>query len=333
MYETLPRIIQVRRNCIISYDDSKYLPTTQKKNTNTKKKTHTNEFTPSAKKRMKKMLDVWTYSMDNTTTTAFITLTLSSKWLKKENYEGYVKKFIQTIKYKVGGFNHVWKSELQKNGNIHYHILTDKIIDWRIVRAVWNRIQKIHVDCYQIKMKEKYKNGYYFDTKLTNQKNEIIDEETQKKRYLYGKKCNWRNPNSTDIKIVDDVEQLGAYINKYLTKDVEENNEITEKNTPIKRYWGKNQELEKLKFTTIKESELSNNTITEIINNQIKKIVVENTEICIVHSKIKNQELEDKEQEQLKINREILNIQHQKNRENTKNINKEIKKYNTLFNY
>ena len=107
----------------------------------------------------------------------------------------------------------------------------------------------------------------------------------------------------------------------------------TEKNTPIKRYWGKNQELEKLKFTTIKESELSNDTIIENINNQIKKIVVENTEICIVHSKIKNQELDNKEQEQLKINREILNIQHQKNRENTKNINKEIKKYNTLFNY
>ena len=63
---------------------------------------------------MKKTLDVWTYSMDTTTTTAFITLTLSSKWLKNENYEGYVKKFIQTIKYKVGGFNHVWKSELQK---------------------------------------------------------------------------------------------------------------------------------------------------------------------------------------------------------------------------
>ena len=56
-----------------------------------------------------------------------------------------------------------------------------------------------------------------------------------------------------------------------------------EKNTPIKRYWGKNQELEKLKFTTIKENELSNNTITEIIKNQIKKIVVENTEVCIVH--------------------------------------------------
>ena len=55
-----------------------------------------------------------------------------------------------------------------------------------------------------------------------------------------------------------DIEQLGIYINKYLTKNVEENNEMTEKNTPIKRYWGKNQELEKLKFTTIKESELSN---------------------------------------------------------------------------
>ena len=90
-------------------------------------KTHTNEFTPSAKIRMKKTLDVWTYSMDTTTTTAFITLTLSSKWLKNENYEGYVKKFIQTVRYKVGGFNYVWKSELQKNGNIHYHILTDKL--------------------------------------------------------------------------------------------------------------------------------------------------------------------------------------------------------------
>ena len=76
---------------------------------------------------------------------------------------------------------------------------------------------------------------------MENQNEFKVEIELLKKRYLYGKKCNWRNPNSTDIKIVVDIEQLGVYINKYLTKDVEENNEMPpEKNTPIKRYWGKN---------------------------------------------------------------------------------------------
>ncbi len=110
------------------------------------------------------------------------------------------------------GINYIWKAEMQKNENIHYHILTDAKINWKVIRKNWNQIQKIYVDKYQIKMKEKYKNGYYFDKEIKNEKGEIIENEIQLKRYEKGKKANWRNPNSTDLKETEDIKEIGKYI-------------------------------------------------------------------------------------------------------------------------
>ena len=95
--------------------------------------------------------------------------------------------------------------------------------------------QKEYVDEYQIKMKTKYKNG------------KIIDEETQKKRYNAGRKANWRNPNSTDVKIITEQEynQIRNYINKYITKQETEKNQNAE--IKITRYWSCNKKLTLLK--------------------------------------------------------------------------------------
>ena len=53
---------------------------------------------------------------------------------------------------------------------------------------------------------------------------EIVDYETQLKRYIIGTKANWRNPNSTDVKTINENEydQIGSYINKYLNKKEED---------------------------------------------------------------------------------------------------------------
>ena len=54
-------------------------------------------------------------------------------------------------------------------------------------------------------MLKKYKNGFFFDTEMKTKKGEIVDYETQLKRYKIGTKANWRNPNSTDVKTITSI--------------------------------------------------------------------------------------------------------------------------------
>ena len=102
------------------------------------------------------------------------------------------KKYIEKIQYTVGKFNYISKIEFQENGNIHWHIMQDKEVDWKIVRGIWNKTQIEYVNGYQKKMLKKYKNGFFFDTEMKTKSGEIIDYETQLKRYKIGTKASWR---------------------------------------------------------------------------------------------------------------------------------------------
>ena len=84
--------------------------------------------------------------------------------------------------------------------------MQDKEVDWRIVRGIWNKTQIEYVNGYQKKMFKKYKNGFFFDTEMKTKSGEIIDYETQLRRYKIGTKANWRNPNSTDVKTINENE-------------------------------------------------------------------------------------------------------------------------------
>lgn len=76
----------------------------------------------------------------------------------------YARKYFN-VKY------YIWKKELQQNGNIHFHLVTDKFIDHQALRRAWNRvINKGHVtgvknpfdyvDRYTAKQKAKFVNGW-----------------------------------------------------------------------------------------------------------------------------------------------------------------------------
>jgi len=116
----------------------------------------------------------------------FITLTLSSR---QRHSDQEVKKvllnqFLIEAKKKWGVTNYVWKSERQRNGNIHFHILTDRFIPWLELRNCWNRIQN--------------KLGY-------------VDE--------YEQKFNKKSPNSTDVHSLKDIKNVSAYMVKYMVKN------------------------------------------------------------------------------------------------------------------
>lgn len=116
----------------------------------------------------------------------FVTCTLSSQQIHcdKTINRKILVPFIINLGRKHRVKNYVWKAELQENGNIHYHILTDRFIPWRELRDLWNSCQE--------------KLGY-------------ISRFEEKHKH--------RDPNSTDIHSLKKIKNVHAYIGKYMSKD------------------------------------------------------------------------------------------------------------------
>lgn len=117
---------------------------------------------------------------------SFITLTLPSKQVHtdKEIKELCLNQFLIEMRKIWGLKDFVWRAETQKNGNIHFHLLTDKYIPYTDIRARWNR---------------------------------IVDKLGYVKRYT--EKTGKTNPPSTEIKAIKKVQNIELYISKYCTKD------------------------------------------------------------------------------------------------------------------
>ncbi len=84
--------------------------------------------------------------------------------------------------------NYVWKIEAHKDGRFHIHITTDTFIYYRNVNDSWNAILR---------------------------RNGLLEHH-------YSKHQNY-SPPSTDVKKVDKVKKLAAYMAKYMTKNNKEN--------------------------------------------------------------------------------------------------------------
>ena len=116
----------------------------------------------------------------------FITLTLSSPQIHNDHIikSQLLNQFLIEAKKKWKMDNYIWRAELQQNGNIHFHILSDVWIPWLELRNCWNRIQE--------------KLGYITE---------------------FEKKFNHRNPNSTDVHSLKKINNVPAYIVKYMSKN------------------------------------------------------------------------------------------------------------------
>lgn len=107
---------------------------------------------------------------------SFITLTLPSKQTHtdKELTEFAINPFLSYCRKMWGVRYYIWKKELQKNGNLHFHLITDRYIRWDKLRETWNRIinrGKVdkcetpfdYVDRYTAKMRQRYADGWNID--------------------------------------------------------------------------------------------------------------------------------------------------------------------------
>ena len=182
---------------------SSYLNDLGKDKRSPPQKVYTGLLTPSARKRLIKSINLliavslpkrapfldrpgeFTFRIN------FLTLTLpapqrdiTDAQLKSKCLAPWLRKF----KSQKENLSYVWRAERQKNGNLHFHVLSDQYLLWSTARDWWNaELAKFH----------------------------FIDE--------FQKNHHHRNPNSTDVHAVKHVRNLASYIAKYMSKNTVEN--------------------------------------------------------------------------------------------------------------
>lgn len=159
---------------------------------------------------------------------SFVTLTLPSEQIKSISSNGVdfyatdkeikskcFNQFLTEIKTDKGVQDFIWVCEKQLNGNLHFHLLVDKYIEFEYLQKVWNRIiNKLgFVDRYAERMRK-----LSFDDYKELRKGERKSEQQLKTAYDNGIKNNWLNPNSVDIARLRKVENIAGYISKYMSK-------------------------------------------------------------------------------------------------------------------
>lgn len=129
-------------------------------------------------------------SAKNSHLCTFVTLTLPAKQMHtdKEITKHCINPFLSYARKYFNVRYFIWKKELQGNGNLHFHFVTDRYIDHEYLRRAWNRIINAgvvegvehpfnYVDRYRAKMLDLYKDGFNRDTILDNIKQQWYIKE------------------------------------------------------------------------------------------------------------------------------------------------------------
>lgn len=153
----------------------------------------------------------------------FITLTLPSKQKHSTNFitKNLLNQFLTEVRQRTKMENYIWRLEFQKNGNVHYHLVSDTYLDYFFIRQIWNRILDNYgyISPYTEKMKNLSLSQYVSLYKNSDKNNfEILA-----KRYAKGCKEKWKQPNSVDCKNVIGAKKISFYISKYFSKNSDDN--------------------------------------------------------------------------------------------------------------
>lgn len=215
---------------------------------------------------------------------SFITLTLPSKQLHNDTLiknKCLNQLFIELKKhYKMS--NYIWRAELQSNQNIHFHIITDSYIDYQALRRRWNRIlNKLdYVNRYKEKMSSLSLNEYY---KL-RRKHSNLSFNDAKEAYIKGKKSNWSNPNSVDIRSITNKKSMLSYLSKYISKNKNDsigNDTLIERQKSFGRSWSRSQSLSKIKGSlTFSYKDFKN--VIEYMSTKCKDVFIIDNPFCKV---------------------------------------------------
>src|SRR4029078_2055649 len=204
-----PRLIlQVRSNCLVTYFENHYhhdLTEEQRQKIlqaleDSRKLQYSGQLTKGASKRLTKCIDLLVQCIKpkrifnevsqktQLHKLSFITLTISSQVpvTPREAYNQVFKHFLQWLRRTMKVTTYIWKIELQKRNQPHYHITTPSFIHYQKIRDKWNNLQRSvgWLDAYE-------------------------------------QKTGHSDPNSTDIHEVNHVKDLSGYLKKEFAKSVQ----------------------------------------------------------------------------------------------------------------
>lgn len=218
---------------------------------NLEKNQHLGDLSLKAYKRIKKSINWLEYIAEKKVNkknveykVSMITLTIPS--FSEEIEEKRLKKVLnQFLTYARTTYNlksYVWKAELTKAGNLHYHLLTSEILGFADVRMKWNNLllKEGLLNDYILKFGSMSKCDYKklrFDQ--CEKYGNVYNESQVMQAYMYGCRTNWTSPRSVQIDEISIEDSLAGYLSKYISKSAKHEGGKDENVNILKgRIWG-----------------------------------------------------------------------------------------------
>lgn len=210
--------------------------------------------TANSKKRMRKAITLLLQSTEfkkvkNKITNRYVNHRLSFMTLTfpkhsfsddaKECHKRLLEPMLRVLRRRYQMKSYIWKSELQKNGSVHYHITSDVYIPYRLLLEEWNNILS---------------------------RNGCLDDFRRRYGHI--------NANSVDIKSVNKVRNLEAYLVKYITKECEQQVSLKAK------VWDCSRNLKASKFFETEVDKSAQEVINEAVDR--KECTVIKLDKCII---------------------------------------------------
>lgn len=150
--------------------------------------------------------------------TLFVTLTLPSPQAHTDTEitNKVLANFFDRLRSAKLFSNYVWRAEKQKNGNIHYHILTDTFCSFTLIRNYW--YLALRSLGYMQEYKQKF-SKMSFQEYRNQPFNKDRDPQKVANAYAKGVRSQWSQPPCVSVEYCSSTEQAGAYISKYISKD------------------------------------------------------------------------------------------------------------------
>lgn len=235
-YVQIP-ILQIRPGLLLTYDILDPRPYreehSQSLNLNPieKEKTYTGLITKGSAKRLRKCINIlislseWKEALNFKTGEIFkfkinfITLTLPCPQYNVSDADlknHCLKPLLRKWRKRFPGISYVWRAERQKNGNLHFHICSDRYIYYIDIRDSWNQLlNKFHFLAYYKLKHNQLSVDEYLALYPPNTK---YPQDRRIASFHRGCDSHWSTPNSTDVHSVNKIDDLAGYLVKYMAK-------------------------------------------------------------------------------------------------------------------
>lgn len=126
--------------------------------------------------------------------------------------------------------NYFWRAEKQKNGNIHYHLLTDTYCSQSHIRRHWYAVLRKfdYMQRYTTKFSSMTLSDY-----STQPYNRDLPFHQVSARYVKGNRCKWSEPPCVNVSYANTTGAVSRYLSKYVGKS-----ESGSENIVKGRVWG-----------------------------------------------------------------------------------------------